>query len=67
MDTYFVDRDECAPMVLDGLIYIKNVVDPTLDLPPLLPRGGVRLLRDEHRRHQYARLHALDGRRRRAR
>jgi succinate dehydrogenase / fumarate reductase iron-sulfur subunit len=30
MDTYFVDRDAVAPMVLDGLIYIKNVVDPTL-------------------------------------
>ena len=30
MDTYFVDRDDVAPMVLDGLIYIKNAVDPTL-------------------------------------
>ncbi len=27
------------------------------DLPPLLPRGRLRLLRDEHRRHQHARLH----------
>ena len=26
-------------------------------LPPLLPRGRVRLVRDEHRRGQYARLH----------
>jgi succinate dehydrogenase / fumarate reductase iron-sulfur subunit len=30
MDTYFVDLDDCAPMVLDGLIWIKNKVDPTL-------------------------------------
>ena len=29
-DTYFVDLDDCAPMVLDGLIWIKNEVDPTL-------------------------------------
>ena len=38
---------------------------PDAGLPPLLPRGGVRVLRDEHRRHQHARLHALDGRCRR--
>ena len=30
MDSYFVDLDDCAPMVLDGLIWIKNKVDPTL-------------------------------------
>ena len=30
IDTYFVDRDDCAPMVLDALIWIKNKVDPTL-------------------------------------
>src|SRR5882757_9642824 len=30
MDTYFVDRDDCAPMVLDALIWIKNKIDPTL-------------------------------------
>ena len=30
MDTYFVDLDDCAPMVLDALIWIKNTVDPTL-------------------------------------
>ena len=35
---------------------------PDADLPPLLPRRRVRLLRDEHRRHQYARLHQVDGR-----
>jgi Succinate dehydrogenase/fumarate reductase, Fe-S protein subunit len=30
MDTYFVDRDDCGPMILDGLFYIKNRIDPTL-------------------------------------
>ena len=30
IDTYFVDRDDCGPMGLDGLIWIKNKVDPTL-------------------------------------
>ena len=29
-DTYFVDMDDCGPMVLDGLIWIKNHIDPTL-------------------------------------
>jgi len=32
IDTYFVDLDECGPMVLDGLLWIKNNVDPTLTL-----------------------------------
>ena len=35
------------------------------DLPPLLPRGHLRLLRHEYRRHQYARLHQGDERRQR--
>jgi len=30
MDTYFVDVGECGPMVLDGLIWIKNNIDATL-------------------------------------
>src|SRR3990172_6684311 len=30
VDTYYVDLDDCAPMVLDGLIWIKNKVDPSL-------------------------------------
>lgn len=32
IDTYFVDRDSCGPMVLDALLYIKNNIDPTLTL-----------------------------------
>jgi succinate dehydrogenase / fumarate reductase, iron-sulfur subunit len=30
LDTYHVDLDSCGPMVLDGLIKIKNEQDPTL-------------------------------------
>ena len=30
LDTYHVDLDSCGPMVLDGLIQIKNEIDPTL-------------------------------------
>jgi succinate dehydrogenase / fumarate reductase iron-sulfur subunit len=30
VDTYFVDMDDCGPMVLDALIKIKNEIDPTL-------------------------------------
>ena len=30
VDTYYVDRNDCGPMVLDALIWIKSKVDPTL-------------------------------------
>jgi len=30
IDTYYVDQDDCGPMILDGLIKIKNEIDPTL-------------------------------------
>jgi succinate dehydrogenase / fumarate reductase iron-sulfur subunit len=30
IDTYSVDVDDCGPMVLDALIWIKNTIDPTL-------------------------------------
>jgi succinate dehydrogenase / fumarate reductase iron-sulfur subunit len=30
IDTYFVDMDDCGPMVLDSIIWIKNKIDPTL-------------------------------------
>ena len=30
IDTYFLDLDQCGPMVLDALIKIKNEIDPTL-------------------------------------
>ena len=32
LDTFFVDVDDCGPMVLDALLWIKNKVDPTLTL-----------------------------------
>ena len=32
VDTYYVDTDDCGPMVLDALLWIKNNVDPTLTL-----------------------------------
>jgi succinate dehydrogenase / fumarate reductase iron-sulfur subunit len=32
IDTYFVDLDDCGPMVLDALLWIKNRIDPTLTL-----------------------------------
>lgn len=30
LDTYFVDRGDCGPMVLDALIWIKSKIDPSL-------------------------------------
>ncbi len=30
LDTYFVDRSDCGPMVLDALIWIKSKIDPAL-------------------------------------
>ncbi len=30
VDTYYVNTDECGPMVLDALLWIKDNVDPTL-------------------------------------
>jgi succinate dehydrogenase / fumarate reductase, iron-sulfur subunit len=30
MDAYFVDRDDCGPMILDALIWIKSKIDSTL-------------------------------------
>lgn len=32
VDTYFVDTDDCGPMILDALLWIKNKIDPTLTL-----------------------------------
>jgi succinate dehydrogenase iron-sulfur subunit len=30
MDTYFVNIDDCGPMILDAILWIKNKIDPTL-------------------------------------
>ena len=32
LDTYEVDMDTCGPMILDGLLKIKNEMDATLSL-----------------------------------
>ena len=49
VDTYFVDMDTCGPMVLDALIKIKTkLIQP--DVPPVLSRGDLWILCDEHRR-----------------
>ena len=38
IDTYYVDMDDCGPMVLDGLLWIKNNIDPTLISFAPIPR-----------------------------
>src|ERR1041384_8745207 len=51
-DTYYADRKDCPPMVLDGLIWIKNKIDPTLTFPPPRPeRGGGGAARDPPTTH----------------
>ncbi len=30
LDTYYVNLDDCGPMILDAIIKIKNEIDPTL-------------------------------------
>jgi len=30
IDTYYVNTDDCGPMILDAIIWIKNKIDPTL-------------------------------------
>ena len=30
IDSYYIDLDQCGPMVLDAIITIKNTIDPTL-------------------------------------
>lgn len=30
LDKFYIDLDECGPMILDALIYIKNKLDPSL-------------------------------------
>ncbi len=34
LDSYWVERGSCGPMVLDALIKIKNDIDPTLGSCP---------------------------------
>ena len=32
IDTYYVDLDDCGPMMLDAILWIKNNIDPTLTI-----------------------------------
>ena len=61
LDTFEIDRDHCGPMVLDALVKINDQIDPTVVIPAVVPRRRVRLLRDEHRRHEHARLPDAHG------
>ncbi len=36
VDTYFLDLDDCGPMILDALIKIKNEIDPPLPHMPVV-------------------------------
>jgi len=55
IDTYHVDLDECGPMVLDALFFIKNRIDSTLVFRRSCGEGDLRQLLDEYRRHQHYR------------
>ena len=47
LDTYEVDLDTCAPMVLDALIKIKNEMDSTLTFRRSCREGAVHCLAPE--------------------
>ena len=61
VDTYFVDLDDCGPMVLDALIYIKTKIDPTLTFRRSCREGICGSLRDEYRRAKPSGLHLRHG------
>ena len=67
IDTYFVDLDDCGADGSRRADLDQEQDRPDADLPPLLPRRRLRLLLDEHRRRQHARLHQGHGRDQRAR
>ena len=37
LDVFTVDLGDCGPMVLDGLIKIKNEIELDADIPPVMP------------------------------
>ena len=61
-----IDLAECGPDGPGRADQDQERGRQRADLPPLLPRGHLRLLRDEHRRPQHAGLHPGDRRHRRA-
>ena len=56
IDTYWLDLDDCGPMVLDALIKIKSRYRLDADVPPVLPGRYLRVVLDEHRRDEHAGL-----------
>src|SRR5579872_5021555 len=59
LDTFDVDLDDCGPMVLDALIWIKNKVDSTLTFRRSCREGICGSCADEYRWRELARLHAV--------
>ncbi len=55
MQTMQVELDGSERMLLDALMKLK-AIDPTPELPPLVPRRRLRLGRDEHQRQERPRL-----------
>ena len=62
IDTYYVDRDDCGPMVLDALIWIKNKIDPTLTFRRSCREGVCGSCAMNIDGAQHARLHQGHGR-----
>ena len=58
IDTYFVDRDDCGPMVLDALIWIKSKIDSTLTFRRSCREGVCGSCAMNIGGRQHARLHA---------
>jgi hypothetical protein len=58
LDTFEVDLDDCGPMGSRCAHLDQEQSRPDAGVPPLVPRGDLRLLRDEHRWYELARLHA---------
>ena len=63
IDTYFVDRDRLRADGSRRADLDQEQRRSDADLPPLVPRRRLRLLRHEYRRHQHACLHQGDRRR----
>ena len=58
IDTYEVDMDELRPDGSRRADQDQERDRSDADVPPLVPRRHLRLVRDEHRRHQHAGVHA---------
>jgi hypothetical protein len=61
MQDYEVELDSADRMLLDALVKAQGA-GRLARVPPLLPRGRVRLGRDQHQRQERPRLHHQDRR-----